>query len=135
MRVAARGDQDFGDPRRGISVCGECNSYELPPSSSEYSATALETSLPYASTAPSPASRSSHADVIGRTDRAEITGRDVRKEPAANAGAATVTRTSINRVTQLPPAPRVATAVPRFSLCPAGSASMAHLLHRSDSWT
>src|SRR5947209_3682196 len=47
---------------------------------------------------PLPSSRSSELQAIGRGDSEEITG-GVRKEPAANAGAATATRTSIRCLT------------------------------------
>src|SRR5262249_53523930 len=74
MRVAVLDDQDSGDARWGSCVCGECTSYEPSPQSGEYSTTALETSLPKASTPMSPSSRSSDRHAIGSADSEEITG-------------------------------------------------------------
>src|SRR5436309_371077 len=67
-------DQDCGDARRGSSICGAWSSYGLPAGSSEYSATAGVTSLPYESTFPSVAeSRDAATAVFDKDDRLAFT--------------------------------------------------------------
>src|SRR3954447_25748450 len=105
--------QDLGEPRWGSSICGAWSSYRLPAGSSEYWATALVISLPYASSG-SVLGESLDVTTTGACDREPVTGSGVRRVPPANASIATAIRISARTFTQLPPAARFATAVPRF---------------------
>src|SRR4051812_33019920 len=82
------GDQDCGAARCGSSICGACSSYGLPAGSSEYSATAGVTSLPYESTSLSSA-KSREADSTGAVKCVEVTGCGVTSVPAPYASVAT----------------------------------------------